>query len=74
MNMKINDLEFDISVDEDSQGLIEIKYNGKIVYNDFELPYDIAENLSLLLSYIGDVSLEDESGVQSLFENGKMIW
>lgn len=74
MNMKINDLKFDISVDEDSQGLIEIKYNGKIVYNDFELPYDIAENLSLLLSYIGDVSLEDESGVQSLFENGKMIW
>lgn len=74
MNMKIDGLEFDISIDKDSQGLIEIKYNGKIVYNDFELPYDIAENLSLLLSYIGNVSLEDETGVQSLFENGKMIW
>lgn len=69
----IEGLKFDISVDEYSQGIIEIYYKDKVTYNSFELPYDIAEYLAFTLSNIGEVNLEDENGVQSIFKNGEMI-
>ena len=69
----IEGLKFDISVDEYGQGVVEIYYKDKVTYNSFELPYDIAEYWAFTLSNIGEVNLEDEDGVQSIFKNGEMI-
>ena len=67
-------LSFKIAVNKYGQGFMEIyKNNTLLKANDFELPYDIAENISHMLSYIGEVELISEYSTSITIKNGKVI-
>ena len=64
---------FTIAINKYSHGFIEIHKNSRLVKaDDFELPFDIAENIAYTLSYIGDVKLINEFGVGTFIKNGKI--
>lgn len=66
-------ISFTIAINKYSHGFIEIHKNSELIKaNDFELPFDIAENIAYTLSYIGDVELINEFGVGTFIKNGKV--
>ena len=68
-------LSFKIAINKYSQGFMEIYKNKTdlLKANDFELPYDIAENISHMLSYVGEVELISEYSTSITLKNGKVI-
>ena len=66
-------ISFTIAINKYSHGFIEIHKNSKLIKaNDFELPFDIAENMAYTLSYIGNVKLINEFGVGTYIKEGKI--
>lgn len=66
-------MECYVSVNEYNECYIHFINNINDKDTNFEMPYDIAENLCFFLSHFGHVELEDENYHNIILEKGKII-
>lgn len=66
-------MECYVSINEYSDCYMHIRTNNKDLDTNFEMPYDIAENLCYFLSNFGHVELWDEEENKIILENNKQI-
>ena len=68
-----NKLRIYMSIDEWSEGYVNIYSKTHRKDFNFYLPYESAEELAYALSYFCYVELEDEKYTNTIWENGKII-